>query len=270
MAEPLPQTGVHSVKATDPEPWAWSWERGGVAVYSHPSPAKATGNEDAALVLPVREGVLLLAVADGCGGMPAGDQAAAAAIDALAREVGSGEAEQDLTGAVLAGFDAANRAVLELRLGAGATLAALLVARGTARAFHAGDSMILVTGQRGRVKLNAIPHSPTGYGMEAGLLSEHEALTHHERSTISNLVGSETMRVEVSHPVDLSTRDTVVVASDGLSDNLMLAEIVGAVRTGPLDDAVRSLAAAATERMHRPDRGLGHADDLTVVAYRPR
>lgn len=269
MPEPLPPHGVHSLQASDEAAWVWGCSPGLVAVYSTPSPAKSTPNEDATLVLPIADGTLLLAVADGCGGMPAGDRASELAIESLARVVGEAEGE-DLTGAVLAGFDAANRAVLDLRVGAGATLAAVLVTGGTARAFHAGDSMILITGQRGRVRLNAIAHSPTGYAVEAGLLSEHEALTHNERSTILNLVGTEQMRVEVNPAVPLAPRDTVVLASDGLSDNLLTEEIVGLARCGPLGRAVERLALAATARMQEPIDGLGHADDLTMVVYRPR
>jgi len=269
VPDPLPDAGVHSLQAADEHPYHWACSPGEVAVYSTPSPAKDTPNEDAALVMPLGEGVLLLAVADGCGGMPAGDRASALAIETLAATVSAAGPDYDLAGAVLAGFDAANRAVLALRLGAGSTLAAVLMAHGAARAFHAGDSMILITGQRGRVRLNAIPHSLTGYALEAGMLSEREALTHDERSTILNLVGSEQMRVEISPAVPLCPRDTVLLASDGLSDNLLTDEISVLARTGPLAGAVARLALASTSRMHEPQHGLGHADDLTIVAYRP-
>ena len=268
MLEPLPAFGVHSLQAADQSPWLWSCPPGHVAVYSTPSPAKDTPNEDAALVLPLGEGALLLAVADGCGGMPAGDKASELTIETLAATVTDASAD-DLAGAVLAGFDAANRAVLGMRLGAGSTLAAVLIVGDTARAFHAGDSMILITGQRSRVRLNAIPHSPTGYAREAGMLSEREAITHHERSTILNLVGSELMRVEINPAVTLSPRDTVLLASDGLSDNLLTGEIAAAVRSGPLARGVARLAEVSTARTHEPLHGLGHADDLTMVAYRP-
>lgn len=269
MAESDAAQPVSRVRATDETPVATAFPPGEFAVFSRRSPAKETPNEDAALALPLAGGHLLLAVADGCGGMPTGDEAAARAIGALRDELRQARPDEDLTGAVLAGFDAANDAVLDLKTGAGTTLAALLIANGSARAFHAGDSMVLITGQRGHVRLNVIPHSPTGYGLEAGLMTEREALLHDERSTILNLVGSEQMRVEVSPPVKLSKRDTVLLASDGLSDNLLLEEIVAVSRTGRLDRALATLAERATARMHEPERGLGHADDLTIVAYRP-
>ncbi len=241
---------------------------GHVGLLSRRSPAKDTVNEDAALALSLGDDAALLAVADGCGGMPAAAEAAARALDALGDAVADAPDSGDLLSRALAGFDAANRAVRDLRVGAGATLVAAIVAGGDARVLHAGDSMALVTGQRGRVRLQIIPHSPTGYGVEAGLLTEHEALTHEERSTILNLVGAENMRVEIGHPIRLAPRDTLLLASDGLADNLFADEIVAAIRSGPLDRALDSLAALADDRM-RSGGEIGHPDDLTLVAYRP-
>jgi serine/threonine protein phosphatase PrpC len=200
--------------------------------------------------------------------MPAAAEAAGRALTALAETVGAAAGEGDLLSRALAGFDAANRAVLDMRVGAGTTLVAALVSGGEARVLHAGDSMAIVTGQRGRVRLQIVAHSPTGYGVEAGLLTEHEALRHEERSTILNVVGSEDMRVEIGQPVRLAARDTLLLASDGLCDNLMVDEIVDMVRAGPLGAALDALAGRAVERMASGGE-IGHPDDLTMLAYRP-
>jgi len=238
---------------------------GEVAVLSRRSPDKDGRNEDAALALGLDEDRLLLAVADGCGGMPAGDEAARRALEALLATLREREGE-DLAGAVLAGFDAANRAVLDMRAGAGTTLVAVVVVEGEARAFHVGDSVALVVGQRGAVRFRSTPHSPTGFGLEAGLLSESEAIAHEDRNLVLNVVGSPAMSVEVGPPVPLRARDTVLLASDGLADNLQAAEIVEAVRTGACADAAERLADAAGRRMHE---AAGHPDDCTVLVYRP-
>jgi serine/threonine protein phosphatase PrpC len=69
----------------------------------------------------------------------------------------------------------------------------------------------------------------------------------------------------------MAARDTLVIASDGLLDNLLPNEIVEFVRTGPLNLAVGALVAEAQQRMANHD---GNApckpDDLTVIAYRSR
>lgn len=88
--------------------------------------------------------------------------------------------EKDLRHSLLNGFDAANEQVLSLGLGAATTLTAVEITGCEIRAFHVGDSFMLITGQRGKVKLQTIPHSPVGYGVESGLLDEKEVMYHEE------------------------------------------------------------------------------------------
>ena len=73
------------------------------------------------------------------------------------------------------------------------------------------------------------------------MLDEDEAMYHAERHLISSMVGMADMRVEVGPVVKLALRDTLVVGSDGLFDNLFVREIVELVRKGPLQKAGRQL-----------------------------
>jgi PPM family protein phosphatase len=98
-------------------------------------------------------------------------------------------------------------------------------------------------------------------------------MVHADRSVISNMVGSDDMRVDIGPPVALALRDTLVVASDGLSDNMYAAEIVEAVRAGPLTPAAERLVTLCEQRMAQPAGGEhvgapGHPDDLTFVLLR--
>lgn len=264
---------------------------GEVAVYSACSPAREPPNQDAALVVSLSPERGVLAVADGLGGQPAGERASALALEELAGRLAAVGADGPLREAVLDGFEAANRAVLELGVGAGTTLVVVEVdarsdgdgvageARGapgpTVRTYHVGDSEALVVGQRGRVKLQTISHSPVAYAVEAGFLDEGEALVHEDRHLVSNVLGSPDMRVEVGSGLTLSARDTLLVASDGLFDNLSRDEVVEAIRKGPLVEAVARLAESCRARMLAPGRGRGEPaapskpDDLTIVAFRP-
>lgn len=243
--------------------------RGRGLVFSARSPAKQTPNEDAALLVELPFGAIVVAVADGCGGMPSGSDAAAAAVRAMHDSVRLAESGEQLTGAIIAGFDAANRAIMDLRVGAGATLSVVEIQDGCVRPYHAGDSMILLTGQRGRRKLQTIAHGPVSYAVEAGMLTEDEAMLHADRSLISNMVGAEDMRVDIGPPVALAARDTLVVASDGLSDNMYASEIVEAVRAGSLATAAEALVSRCEQRMANPAvGGPGHPDDLTFVLLR--
>jgi protein phosphatase len=80
------------------------------------------------------------------------------------------------------------------------------------------------------------------------------------------------MRVEIGPSLRLAQRDTVLLASDGLFDNLFIDEIVDSIRTGPLVEA----ADRVVERVRARMNGKGandqpcKPDDLTVVLFRPR
>jgi serine/threonine protein phosphatase PrpC len=68
----------------------------------------------------------------------------------------------------------------------------------------------------------------------------------------------------------MAPRDTLVLASDGLLDNLLPAEIVNFVRSGPLDRAVTEMVSEVGHRMSgRNGTDPSKPDDLTVIAYRP-
>lgn len=243
---------------------------GVVAVHSTRSPVKETPNEDAAAVIHAGSFGVVLAVADGMGGAPAGGQASAIAVQCLADSVASAMKDgTQLRSGILNGFESANQAVLDLGVGAATTLTVAEVDGVTARHYHVGDSLILLTGQRGRIKMQSIPHSPVGYGVESGLLDETEAMYHEERHVISNVIGSADMRIEVGSALELKPRDTLLLASDGLSDNLHLSEIVEQVRKGALAGVTHRLAEAARERMS-PAKGPqpSKPDDLTFLLFR--
>jgi serine/threonine protein phosphatase PrpC len=145
------------------------------------------------------------------------------------------------------------------------------IVEGKIRSYHVGDSELISVGQRGRLKLRITPHSPTGFAVEAGLLDEDEAVQHDQRHLLFNVIGASDMRIEVGTPMKLDIRDTVLLASDGLMDNLYVDEIVEAIRKGPLAVAADELVRRALERMTGSDGDSpSKPDDLTVVLYRPR
>lgn len=242
------------------------------SVLSIRKPGRDGPNEDAAALVSVGDTATVAVLSDGAGGHPGGAKAAALAVKAVCESVaGLGADATNLRAAIINGFEAANGAIAALGTGAAATLAAVEVQGATMRAYHAGDSMVLVTGQRGKIKWLNIPHSPVGYAVEAGLLDRGEALHHEDLHLVSNLLGGQDMRIELGATVTLAQRDTIVVASDGLSDNLHLDEIVDIVRKGPLRRAVDALAALGRKRMETPEEGApSKPDDLTLVALRRR
>ena len=158
---------------------------------------------------------------------------------------------------------------MKLGIGAATTLAVVEIQGTQIRPYHVGDSEILIVGQRGKIKLQIVPHSPVGYAVESGLLDENSAMYHEDRHLVSNLIGTSDMHIEVGAPLKLSRYDTVILASDGLADNLHLDEIVQTIRKGPLEQVVEKLASKALDRMKNPsDNRPSKLDDLTFIVFR--
>lgn len=237
-------------------------------VLSMRKPGREGPNEDAAALICVGSSATVAVLSDGAGGHPGGAEAAGLAVRAVCDAVAKlGDDPTNLRGAIINGFESADHAIAALGTGAAATLAAVEIQGPRMRAYHAGDSMVLVTGQRGRIKWLNIPHSPVGYAVEAGLIDRNEALHHEDLHLVSNLLGGQDMRIELGATVSLAPRDRIIVASDGLSDNLHLSEIVEAVRKGPLTRAVDALGALGQRRMEAPAEGApSKPDDLTLIA----
>lgn len=245
---------------------------GSCALFTARAPDKETPNEDAIGLIPLGESAGVLVVADGAGGMPGGDEASAIAIDRLARAVAWDGTEPDaLRARIIDGIEAANEAIRELGRGAASTIAVAEIRDGLVRSYHVGDSMVFVTGQRGRTKHQTVSHSPVGYAVEAGVIDEAEAVHHEERHVVSNLLGSADMRIEIGPVVRLAPRDTLVLASDGLYDNLYFEEIVERVRKGPLPRVAKSLVDACRRRMTKSDTSRpSKPDDLAFLVFRSR
>jgi len=243
--------------------------RGTALVLARRAPGKETANEDAVMLLEIDPDRAVLAVADGVGGMPGGEQASMLALQEIARALDAAPRDgSSLRTVILDGIENANRALIESSAGY-TTLAVVEVRERRVRCYHAGDSLILLTGQRGRLRMQTIPHSPVGYAVESGLLPEDEAMTHDQRHLIDNALGTPDLRIEIGPAVELADFDTLLLASDGLADNLTTAEIVERVRKGRLDAAAARLLEDCRRRMEQPEEGApSKPDDLSFVLFR--
>ena len=243
---------------------------GSVVAFTERAPDKETENEDTVAVIPWGPESVVLVVADGAGGLPAGKRASLTAVSSLVEALSAAmSGTMVLRTAVLDGIEAANEAVKRLANGSATTLTVVTVEGRLARAYQIGDSEALVVGQRGRIKLQTTAHSPTGFAVEAGFLDEREALHHAERHLVSNFLGTSDMSIDIGAPVELRPRDTILLASDGLMDNVHLDEIVEHVRKGPADAAVDAVVSLARQRMQaNGGKEPSKPDDLSLIVYR--
>ena len=243
---------------------------GQVVAFTGRAPDKDTENQDAVAIIPYGPDAAVLVVADGAGGLPAGRRASQTAVATLDESLQLAASQTMLLRtAILNGIEAANAAVLELANGSATTMTVVTIEGRIARTYQIGDSEALITGQRGVIRAQTMAHSPTGFAVEAGFLGEREALHHEERHLVSNFIGTADMRIDIGATVELRPRDTVLVASDGLTDNIHLHEIIDLMRSGPLQKALDSITKLATYRMiAEPSQQPSKPDDLSIILFR--
>ena len=241
-----------------------------VVVFSHGSPGRTTPSEDAAACFELDESTGVLVIADGVGGHQAGEIAAAHAMNCIRQHL---EQRQNcsLRETILNAIEFTNQTILQLGLGAATTLTLVELQRNFVRPYHIGDSIITQISRRGRIKWQSLAHAPVGYAVEAGILNEEEGMIHPDRHLVSNVMGQKDMSVSLGPLIQMAARDTMILCSDGLSDNVSTEELATLLRTGPLDSACKEAIQLARIRMEQADDMLnvpGKPDDLTIIACR--
>jgi len=258
------------VGEADIEMHAYELPIGSVAVAVAACYDKPGAGEDAAALIPIGKNRIVLAIADGVGGLPAGRKASNIAVSKLRDAMRSIDTDDERPRtAILDGIEAANKELCDLGTGSATTIVVADVQDELVRTFHVGDSAAWLIGQRGVVKFQTTPHSPVGFGVEAGLIDADEALDHDDLHMITNVIGSAEMRIEMSTPTPIARRDTLLLASDGLLDNVLPDEIIELIRTGPVDKALESIWELAAERMQGNDGDTpSKPDDFSAILFR--
>jgi PPM family protein phosphatase len=221
-------------------------------------------NEDAVLQDRRNEA---FAVIDGMGGHAGGQKAAELALAAL-RE-GLKDQRKPPERRVREAIAQANRAIYEGRQRypeyheMACVLTALVLEQGRATAGHVGDTRLYKI-QGDRLTQISIDHSPVGELVRAGRLTEEEAMRHPNRNLVLRDVGSALRSPDEPGFIDVYRFDfepdaALLLASDGLCDQVPPAEIVAIVRQHA--PAVRKIAAALVERSNR----AGGKDNVSVV-----
>lgn len=214
-------------------------------------------------ILPLRpedyERGLLFIVADGVGGLRAGDEASRLAV-VTARETFDNEWSPDMRYTLEQAVARANAAVFTKGQepafsGMGTTIVGCVLRHGQMTVAHVGDSRLYRL-RDGVLLPLTVDHSFVQDQVRLGVLTEDEARSHPQRHLISRSLGTRpTVEVEMRQ-VGLRDGDRLLLCSDGLYDLVADEDIVAALRL-PLRDGCRELIDRAN--------AAGGSDNITVV-----
>ncbi len=180
---------------------------------------KRPNNEDAYLMRPVANSGVLVAVADGVGGGPAGQEASRIALETLDDAIGSGAFDMaQLASAV----SRANRRIFEsgqrdqALAGMGTTLTSAVVFPDRLFMAHVGDSRAYQLLDDHLVRLT-IDHSVAGEMEAAGGLTPEEAQQHPNRHVLTRVVGPfDRVRIDVTE-IPWNRGYRLLLCTDGLT-----------------------------------------------------
>jgi serine/threonine protein phosphatase PrpC len=220
-------------------------------------PEKSVTEDSVCLVLQEQESAVL-AVADGLGGHKGGDMASKIAIETLIEQMEADKPGSSPMERITQSFDIANQRILELGIGAATTLVVGELQGKTCRFYHAGDSMGLILGSRGKCKWATLQHNQRGHGIESGMVAPQDPELLAVNHIVTNYLGTPAMRIEVSPAVELDPKDRIMLMSDGISDNLKLNLIPNGSRAVFLCDWIdaRVRACMGTESGKPDDAAL--------------
>ncbi len=218
-------------------------------------------NQDSLAIFQLENDDLVMLVSDGMGGHAAGEVASKIICETFKKTLS--KKSTNLRNKVLDAIEKSNKEVRKLKVGAGATLTCCYIKKkGVIRFFNIGDSSQLLLGSRGKIKFRGVEHSPLGHGIEAGIIEDRVEQELVEDNIISNGVGFQKMRVEMSVGLEILEGDIVFLASDGVTGIMNEEKYVNLVTSGDFNDRVARIVQSFKE-----DESTIQ-DDSTVILYR--
>jgi protein phosphatase len=224
-------------------------------------------NEDAFLTA-LRNGAVLLAVADGMGGHKAGEVASALAIEALKQALADPDVSEPPEAWLSRAVAQANASIWRAaqddpdKEGMGTTLVcALLTAAGEVAIANVGDSRAYALAD-GRATLVTIDHTWVNQQVLDGQMSEREARHSPFRNLLTRSLGNTPdVEVDVFAGLRLDQGDGLVLVSDGVTGYLDERDLASVMR-----ESITSQEAA--ERLVAEAVARGGADNATAVVVR--
>ena len=85
--------------------------------------------------------------------------------------------------------------------------------------------------------------------VEIGMLNEDQALVHEDRNLNSNCLGIDPMKIDPESSMVMAARDTLLIVSDGLSDNLIPQGAIDIVCSGDPGKSVDCLVVCQSQNL---------------------
>jgi protein phosphatase len=217
-------------------------------------------NEDRYFIKELDDGAILLAVADGLGGEPAGEYAAEIVRGRLAgiRQIAKGEEKHQLLNIVkeadLAVYKEAESDP-DLR-GMGTTLVCALLRDGVAYWVHVGDGRLYILRDGQLIKITE-DQTFARFLVEEGEITPDQVSTHYSRHILDQTVGCGICEPEAGR-LEFKKGDLLILTTDGLHETIT-AETMTAILVDDtdLETKAESLVQAALDS--------GGKDNITIV-----
>jgi len=267
--QPIPLTQCGPVDGGNFE-YSWTGEFAEAYLLSDVGKKRKRNEDTCALCVPenlelLEKRGMLFAVADGMGGANAGDFASHLALNVILDDYFRGHAPTIPDGLQNA-LEEANRVVFAEsevnpeRRGMGTTASLVLVRGDCAYIAQVGDSRVYIGRTDERLFQITADHSLVAEQVRSGYLSAEEARSHSLKNLITRAVGIKaTVKMDL-FAFRLQQNDTLLICSDGLSNQVKDDEIANLMALDNLKAAGRSLLERAITE--------GGPDNITTILLR--
>ncbi len=226
-------------------------------------------NQDRARII-LKDGRVLLLVADGMGGHIGGDVAAETAVETLAQAYDEQASTLEPAEFLRSSIITAHRAVVDLRkeldteLRPRTTITACLVTAGMARWAHVGDSRVYFIRDR-KVAVRTRDHSAVEILAQQGLLEDNDLAMHPLRNFVDQCLGGEPElpTIDISDPHPLLAGDVVLLCTDGFWSPFTDAQLAQA-----MSEQLELQASLGALALEAELRATPVSDNITAVALR--
>ena len=210
----------------------------------------------------------LYIVADGMGGHAGGDIASALSTKSVATVDDVYKDQETAVDVLLTAMTKANEELIEKVVdypylaGMGTTMDSVILTEGFANIVHIGDSRVYLL-REGKLTQVTKDHTFVQKLVDAGRITEEEALWHPKRNVLMKVLGDSTQAPEFDiHQIELQVGDRLLLCSDGLCGFVPEAIIEENCRIADLNEATDLLIAEAKE--------YGAPDNVTLILLEAR